>query len=350
MSKIGIDLIMENVPVKPGSHKASWLYMWASQLRHAGNEVEVLHKKEWDDYDKIYIHQGSLIEDFSPNVFGGVSDKTVAKLKRLLDHDPSKFISLDIPMNDYGKFIKSRLHNKSTHPSAQDVDWDKVSEICANIPVIRQRDLSTDWLIIGDSHSFSMYKPGAMVNRTDGKTLNGVLSAGIKESIKEYGEKIKKLTLYFGNIDIRHHICRLNNGDYKKNIDHLIERYKEQLLELKETYEIELVSALPIENESRIIPNSIGRYKGLPFTGSWQERTDASKYFNVKLKELSVELGTDLWIHPSEYLNDLGELDYKVMEPKQNVHLSRQWYLWDLDNDVLRDFNKLPVKSTTSLF
>lgn len=111
-----------------------------------------------------------------------------------------------------------------------------------------------------------------------------------------------------------------------------------------------MVSALPIENESRIIPNSIGRYKGLPFTGSWQERTDASKYFNIKLKELSAELGTDLWIHPSEYLNDLGELDYKVMEPKQNVHLSRQWYRWDLDNDVEREFGKLPVKNTTSLF
>ena len=46
-----------------------------------------------------------------------------------MDHDPSKFRALDIPMNDYGKFIKSRLHNKSTHESAQTVDWDKVSPI-----------------------------------------------------------------------------------------------------------------------------------------------------------------------------------------------------------------------------
>lgn len=350
MSKIGIDLIMENVPVNPGSHKASWLYMWASQLRYAGNEVEVLHKKEWADYDKIYIHQGSLIEDFAPNVFGGVSDKTVAKLRRLVEHDISKFVALDIPMIDYGKFIKSRLHNKSTHPSAQEVDWDKVSEVCKKIPVMKQKDLATDWLIIGDSHSFSMYQPGAMLCRTDGKTLNGALNAGIRNVVNEHGNQIKKLTLYFGNIDLRHHLCRLNSGDHVKNIDDLISRYKTELLDLNRDYQIELISALPIENESRYIPNSIGRYKGQPFTGSWAQRTEAYKYFNVKLKEVADELNLELYTHPSEYLNDKGELSFDVMEPKQNVHLSRQWYRWDLDNDVKREFKKLVKQTTTSLF
>ena len=127
MKNIGIDLIMEGVPVNPGSHKASWLYMWASRLRNNENKVEVLHKKDWNDYDEIYIHQGSLVSDFAPNVFGGVSDKTLSKLKRLVEIDSNKLFSLDIPMIDYGKFIKSRLHNKSTHESAREVDWDKAS-------------------------------------------------------------------------------------------------------------------------------------------------------------------------------------------------------------------------------
>lgn len=339
MKSIGIDLILENVPVNPGSHKASWLYMWASQLRTNDVYVEVLHKKDWADYDEIYIHQGSLIENFAPNVFGGVSDKTIAKLKRLIEVDKSKLFSLDIPMIDYGKFIKSRLHNKSTHESAKDVDWDKVSEICANMPVIRQTDLNRSHLIIGDSHSFSMYIKGASVNRTDGKTLNGALNSGLKSFIEPYGSNVSNLTFYFGNIDIRHHMCRLNDANYKKNVDSLLERYEKSLIELKmENYKIEIISALPIENESRYIPNSIGRYKGEPFYGSWDERNKCKNYFNKKLKELCDRNNFDYYEHPESYRNEKEELSFDVMEPKQNVHLSRQFYRWDLDKDKKREF------------
>ncbi len=345
---IGIDLILENVPVNPGSHKASWLYMWASQLRRENNNVKVLHKENWNSYDKIYIHQGSLLADFAPNVFGGVSDKTVASLKRLTEVDPAKLVSLDVPMLDYGKFIKSRLHNKSTHESAKDVDWDLVSEICKNIPVLEQKTLKTDWLIIGDSHSFSVYEPGAMLCRTDGKTLNGALTARLTPIIQSYGDQIKKLSLYFGNIDIRHHLCRINSGNYKENVDDILNRYEAELTLLKEKYSVEVISALPIENESRIIPNSIGRYKGLAFTGSWSERNECRKYFNSSLKKIAEKLDLDYYDHPSYYENEQYELSFTVMEPKQNVHLSRQHYRWDLDKDEKRSFAPIDLNENWS--
>ena len=39
---------------------------------------------------------------------------------------------------------------------------------------------NTNKLILGDSHSVSIYKPGYCINRNDGKTLNGFLNIGIK--------------------------------------------------------------------------------------------------------------------------------------------------------------------------
>lgn len=345
MVRIGIDLVIEGVPKKPGSHKASWLYMWASQLRAQGHDAKVIHDNEsWDNYDYIYLWQNSLVEDFTVNVFGGISDKTVLKVKRLLEVDPSKLISLDVKMADYGKLIKSRLHNKSCSVLARELDLDRVSEICREIPVFTQKDLNTDWLIIGDSHSFSVYQPGAMVSRNDGKTLNGILTSGIQSEIDRFNP-VKRLTLYFGNIDIRHHLCRLNDGDYRRNTDSLLSRYEEQLKELSEKYVVEVISALPIENESRIIPNSIGRYKGEPFYGSWSLRNECREYFNAALKEICNSLGVMYYEHPGSYINEAGELSFDVMEPKQNVHLSRQFYRWDLDNDIPRTFVE-----TNSLF
>ena len=98
---------------------------------------------------------------------------------------------------------------------------------------------------------------------------------------------------------------------------------------------------LPIENESRIIPNSIGRYKGLQFTGSHDQRTAAYKYFNERLLNVAQKLGAEIYHHPAHYVNSLGELCFSVMEPKQNVHLSRQQYRWDLDNDEKRNFQEV---------
>lgn len=336
--KIAIDLVMENVPANKGSHKASWLYMWASQLRNEGHEVKVLHNESWEGYDKIYLWQNSLVEDFTINCFGGVSDKTVSKLRRLIDCDVSKLVALDVKMADYGKFVKSRLHNKSMDPSGHLVDWDKVTEVCKGIPVVTQRDLNVTHQIIGDSHSFSVYTKGASLSRNDGKTLNGALNQGLESFIYP---GMKKLTFYFGNIDIRHHVCRLNDGNYKQNIDELMDRYAHQLLHLTENYEIELIDLLPIESESRIIPNSIGRYKGLQFTGSHAQRSDAYKYFNERLLNVAQKLGAEIYHHPVHYMNSLGELSFSVMEPKQNVHLSRQEYRWDLDNDEKRNFQEV---------
>lgn len=340
MKRIGIDTISRNVSKNPGSHAASWLYMLASQLRDDNTIVNVLHGDNWCDYDEIYIHHGIVSGKFIPNFFDGISEKVTNKFKQLIEFDSNKLFSLDIDMFDYGKYIKEkRLSVATTCDSAKLLDWDKVSKICRNIKTVKQTNLLSNHLIVGDSHSASVYVKGAVINRFDGKTLNGALSSGLKTFIEPYGQNISKLTFYFGNIDIRHHLCRLNDGDYIKNVDELMKRYEAELLELT-GYDIELIEALPIENESRKISYSAGKYKGKSFYGSWEQRNLCRNYFNVKLKEICERNGFMYYQHPSIYVNSIGELKFYVMEPNNNVHLSRKFYRWDLDNDKLREFDQ----------
>lgn len=341
MKKIGIDMISQNVSNRPNSHGASWAYMWAAQMRNSETVVDILRDNDWNDYDEIYIYHNCFTKKFTPNFFSGINNDVLKKFNQMIELGADRVFSLDIDMFDYGKYVKEkRLSNPSTCDEAKLMDWDKLSDICQNIKTIKQSDLNSNHLIIGDSHSVSMYVKGACVNRTDGKTLNGALNAGLKTFISPYKHNISKLTFYFGNIDIRHHLCRLNDGNYVKNIDDIIQRYEKQLIELhSENYKIELISALPIENESRIIPYAAGMYNGKPFYGTWHERNNCRIYFNRLLEDMCKRNGFEYYSHPNEYLNNLGELSFSVMEPTKNVHLGRQFYRWNFESDKRRVFN-----------
>jgi len=107
--------------------------------------------------------------------------------------------------------------------------------------------------------------------------------------------------------------------------------YEKQILALGMDY-VELISALPIENESRRLPKT-GYYKGTPFSGSWSQRTELVEVFNDHLANIAQRHGWDFYEHPEVYKNALGELDFEVMEKPQSVHLARLYYRWDLEND-----------------
>lgn len=337
---IGITFLLRYIPKAKGSHAASWAYMWAAQLRNKGNTVKIIDKDDdWDQFDKIYILQESFEEDFSPNVFGGLSDLHVSFLKNLIEIRPEKFVALDIPMINYAKFLDYRLSRPNAPESGKQYDWSNLEQICRNIPVLTQKALKEKHLIMGDSHSLSMYVQNSMVDRKDGKTLHGALDIGLLNVIKQYGDPVDLVTIYYGNIDIRHHFCRLNGGDYEKNVSDIMAEFEKQLNSIIDAgYKIELVEALPIEKESRKIPNSIGRYKGQPFHGDWKTRSDCSKLFNEHLQEIASRHPESIrvYTHPAEYTNEYGELSFSVMEPKQNVHLSREFYRWNFDTNQPR--------------
>jgi hypothetical protein len=134
-------------------------------------------------------------------------------------------------------------------------------------------------------------------------------------------EGISEIEFYFGNIDIRHHLCR---QDYPLvACFELVDRYVEQLTEFSNK-KISVYEPLLIENESRKLPKS-GYYKGQPFYGSWSERNDMREMFVGRLKDKLPS-----WIELKEWTkalrNTKGELDFKYMEDRGSVHLARHSY------------------------
>ena len=94
---------------------------------------------------------------------------------------------------------------------------------------------------------------------------------------------------------------------------------------------------LPIEHESRKLPQS-GYYKGQPFWGSWQQRTDIRNEFNDYIEK---QYGIIRWTN--KLLNKSGELDFQYMEKPKSIHLSREFYpYWNgiapINTNTLEDF------------
>ena len=337
--KIAIDQVVGTVSPRPTSHKGGWAYLWANQLKHYFNqlgegdiEIKVLHNEEsWDGYDLIYLDHGMEFNGESLNLFGGAQDEPAQRLGRLLSVDPISLVSLDRAMPDYGALGKGRL--KACSDLWRNTDWDGITAACAKMDFMTQESMANhiglDHLALGDSHTFSMYKPGMAVCRNDGQTMYGALKKGLKTFIDPFGPQIKKLTLYFGNIDIRHHLMRQENPEIA--LSNMLMEYEKQIKELNMDY-VELISALPIENESRKLPKT-GFYKGTPFAGTWGQRTELVGQFNDILADICARNGWDHYKHPEVYKNKFGELDFEVMEKPQSVHLARLYYRWDLEND-----------------
>lgn len=340
--KIAIDQVVGTVSPRPTSHKGGWAYLWANQLKYYFNqlgegdvEIKVLHNEEsWDEYDLIYLDHGMEFNGESLNLFGGAQDEPAHRLGRLLSVDPLALVSLDRVMPDYGALGKGRL--KACSDIWRNTDWDGVTAACAKMDFMTQESMTQHiglkHLALGDSHTFSMYKPGMAVCRNDGQTLYGALKRGLKSFIEPFGPQIKHLTIYFGNIDIRHHLMR--QEDPFGAMDTMLDEYFKQIKELG-MESIELIETLPIENESRKLPKT-GFYKGTPFAGSWAERTKLHKMWNIRLDQFArrnPELNVTVYKHPDIYKNDKGELDFEVMELPQSVHLRRSFYRWDLVND-----------------
>ena len=80
--------------------------------------------------------------------------------------------------------------------------------------------------------------------------------------------------------------------------------------------------------------------KGKPFWGTQFERNEVSNFANMLLEEIATDLELSLYKHPACYRGPDNYLTFDVMERPQNVHISRQFFRWDLDNDKARVFNE----------
>jgi hypothetical protein len=247
--------------------------------------------------------------------------------------------SLHHDMPCVGTLIEKRLKTGSDLFKTLEVRIEDAKELCAIIPRV-DRIQKTNKLCFGDSHSFSQYTPGYMTDRNDGLTLFGTLRRGLRSYVPE---EIQELRIYLGNIDIRHHLMRQANPS--KALKDMMAIYEQQLIDL-EIDNIEVVQALPIENESRPLPKT-GYYKDTPFAGSWAERTELVKQFNQMVTDMCERNDWKTWKHPDVYLNSFGELTFDVMEKPKSVHIAREYYRWDL---VKNEPNSKLTKATLALF
>jgi hypothetical protein len=170
-----------------------------------------------------------------------------------------------------------------------------------------------------------MHRPGWTVNSVPFKTLNGALNVGLNTFIEEFTsiDNVASVEFYFGNIDVRHHLCRIE-GNSIDNAKLLANRYVEavEALPIRDAAIYEL---LPIENESRKLPKT-GYYKSKPFHGSWIERNAVRHAFNDQCESLCKQ-SKIRFIRWTDYLlNAKFELDFAYMEKPHSIHLSREFY------------------------
>jgi hypothetical protein len=297
------------------SHRGSWAKIWADLLY-----ADVIYSNdEYEKHDEVYIYHG-MEWSGSFNLFGGAQD--VTQFQRFLDAK-CRFFSLDIDMPDYGAIGKTRLNNCSEEWAK--FDWDALSEKCKQIPKIQMSDLQLSHLIVGDSHANSVYKSKSMVDRHDGKTLYGALKQGLESYVEPYyHNNLSKVTFYFGNIDIRHHILRYPES----NALELMDNYERELKKVHDKYgvQIAVVAPLWIENESRKLPKS-GYHNGTPFYGDWSSRERMRELFTNRIFGMCSKHGWEFKQHSESLKNDKGELDFECMEKPKSVHLSPKYYM-----------------------
>lgn len=312
---------------KMSSHRSSQAFIYKDMLEcdiDIGNKIE-----DYNTYDSIYVYHGN---DFfgSLNLFGGTeADINIWKLSNY----KGKVYSLGIEFPDYVKLLQNRISKaKTLHPSWNKVNFENLEKIQKE-SIFLKYPKQEKTLVIGDSHSICMYRPGVTVNSVPFKTLHGALSLGLKSFI-DYNP-VENLEFYFGNIDIRHHICRFGEN-IEKEIEILVDKYLQQTEEISKKYNsVSIYELLPIENESRVVPKS-GYYKGTPFYGSWQQRTSARNLFNNLLEKKAEKTIIKRW---TSYLqNDKNELDFKYMEKPRSIHLSREFYPYWTGKEKLPEY------------
>lgn len=305
------------------SHRAAQAAIYAEQISvqngglvHLDRTGDIHH--DINSFDSIYVYHGN---DWfgSLNLFGGMKNYgNIDNLIRFSKIDKTKKVySLWIDHPKYSEMLEPRL-NGEIHPDWHKVDWENLKYIENNAITIREIEI-VNRAVAGDSHAICMYRPGWFVNSVPFKTLHGALKEGLQTFIQPHHEIAE---FYFGNIDVRHHLCR--QPDPEMATRDLANRYYTQLsqLDLAKVYAYEL---LPIEHESRVLPKT-GYYKGTPFYGSWEDRNRCRLIFKDEMRKLCAQGSVNFieWVDP--LLNDRGELDFECMEKPKSVHLSRNSY------------------------
>ena len=190
---------ISNIPKNEKSHVHGWTQVWRDQLN-----ASIDHKctPQITKADVVYIDHGANFGG-SLNLFGGANKEVYDRINLIMSCD--NIVSLDWDMPDYGEMLKKRLEAPTTYKGINHMWCNAVSKRIRSITSLKQKDLKTDGVIFGDSHTIAFSDSGDRVYRTDGKTLFGSIRKGLRQDIQE---PLGRLTISLGSIDIRHHILR----------------------------------------------------------------------------------------------------------------------------------------------
>ncbi len=300
--KTGIIGILYNPPRLDMTHPAGWNHIVRDILFPEGEFLT--ESDNWLDYDQLFICHGLNYKEASYNVVGGITDLHIKRLQMLYDFKGKLFSFDDFDLLD---FIKNRK---------VDFNWDKEWKYTKlYLP-------TKDNIVVGDSHSLSVW-PNDSYNiiRNDGKTLFGYLKDPLSLGL------YKDVILYFGNIDIRFHLCRQPNP--VKATYELFERY----IEYAKKYDATLVNLLPIENEDRKLPKS-GQYKDKNFFGSMKQRSILVDIANGIMNTSGLK--TIKW--PKEWYDNINYYQKEIMERTQSVHLKPRYYKKNITSEQVSLF------------
>jgi hypothetical protein len=243
------------------------------------------------------------------NLFGGFTDDWRYRLEQIVQ--AKEVISLDIDMPDYASMLEARKDVNDPDLIASVRNWQSRAR------TLRSIDLSFKHLTIGDSHAGAWAPYESCIVRSNGKTLHGQLVRDFAY-VRDYLElrpDLEKLTLVFGNIDVRFHILRLD-ADWRE----MWRAYKA----FGDSLNVEVEYALPwrAEHEGRKLPKT-GQYKGKNFYGTQEQRTKLANDIAV----YSEEIGMNCVPYPSEWrILDPETYAKQCMERPQSVHLSPTKY------------------------
>lgn len=326
-AKVGITNLLSNITTKDHSHKGGWAKLLRCQLINEGytNVTIIGSNDNILDFNVLVFDLGA---EFSGglNLFGGLNKKVYDRLIELY-HFTGKFYSWQHELPDLLPLEKRRT-NKSTCQEFIDSDDDFIVNLNHQLQrcITFHHVAPKSKLLIGDSHTPSVWTPNFMIERRDGRTLKGMLEHNtIMRTVNKIGIDFEEIQVYAGNIDIRHHIMR-NENPWAE-----VSNMAQELVNSCKGFYVTFTELLPIENESRKLPKT-GYFKGEPFKGSWAERSAAVEIFNNVLAENA----TNIYSHWNFLKNEKGELDFEYMERPQSIHLSPKYYRWDLDNNVRR--------------
>lgn len=327
--KYVIDDVVTSFTDRIASHRSAWPRMQKCMVDTAFNtNSEIAFGNE--DLVKEGIWLVSTPMEFKGevfNLFGGYTIETRNRIARVLDMDLSNIKALDMPIGDIERILRPRA--AKTDFDFTESEWSKIRDLM-KCEVIKHEDLVTDIqrVVIGDSHSISRFRSNTIVYRNDGLTLHGLTTRGVNTYLPDYF--VPHLVIDAGNVDIRHHLCR--QLDPAKAARELVTDLRVQLEDLQQSGLIgtfEVTTPYPIEFEERKIPKT-GYYKGTPFFGSHPNR---DRVRSIMHNEMMYQFDRVFEWPNNWYMIDPEAYAKNYMEKPGSVHLSPEFYEWDLVNN-----------------